>query len=985
MCGIVIDDFVALSKGPRNQGDAKNAEFVSKGASLANQAQELYKSVHLIPHEAKASRDETKSEFWGAQVDGQRGVVRASLKRAAPLLKVISLVLQLGVISVSNLEIIAGGVISLFTYRRRLMSLMSEVFEEMKGRTQRCVISIGQSLRDELLSITLLIPCAVSDLRADFCPEVFAVDASMWGEAVCSSPVTVQLARELGRHVLTKGVWTHLLSPYKARARSHGDLDPSSELPGGAVDIFRTHPLWSLLASGLQFRLRWKRRAACKRHINIGELRSFLRAERLGKRRSKASRLLIGGDSQVALGALLKGRSSSPSLNRELQKSLGPRLGLGLFPSYFYFPTSINPSNAQTRDREIPAPSRELPDWWHEALQGDFRGLDAWLSDRAADPYSLSGLPNLEKLRNAGEFEVKFQLRWRHLRKNKHLRNLLQEGRTLDMCSAESLGQFAHFPPDASSSSGEDPFPSKGRFVWPKGVDRKACAQHPGFLDLFSGNCGHARELARLTGRWVLVFDVKLSKAHDLSVLTVQDEIWTQLKSGRFCGLSASPGSGTFSVASTPKCRTVAFPLGVPGLTTAADAKVQAENSLVEFVAQLCLWCAGQGIPFWADQPASSLVWRLASYRTLESCDGVGAWIVDLCTFGAPWRKRTRVVTSTNLAHQSTTCFGCAEHHHLRGRSRFHRRSWSSIAESFPRGMALVLAMALSGACDDRPEFHRLDAAACARALSLRPGEADHPGPRGLTSEARAASRAGRTLASVSLVEPQTEGLEVRLWRDFTTWVSEDCDAEKADFLTSVSATVAPLLGEYGEHRFQLGSSLSYFRHLLAYAQRELPDFRLRSRPCWESVSRWEQLEPLFHRRPLHRRPLPGVLCSAMAALAIGWGWPRFAMVLLIAFKGIMRTGEVLAAYRLELVLPVEHMERTAEKHIREIYSEQELDQMDSIEEAAYEYLEEHVKISPVEILAVLSELGLIQVEDTVWSQLLEEEATDKLNEMPPE
>lgn len=80
-----------------------------------------------------------------------------------------------------------------------------------------------------------------------------------------------------------------------------------------------------------------------------------------------------------------------------------------------------------------------------------------------------------------------------------------------------------------------------------------------------------------------------------------------------------------------------------------------------------------------------------------------------------------------------------------------------------------------------------------------------------------------------------------------------------------------------------------------------------------------------------------------------------------------------------------EHMERTAEKHIREIYSEQELDQMDSIEEAAYEYLEEHVKISPVEILAVLSELGLIQVDDSVWSQLLEEEATDKLNEMPPE
>ena len=41
-----------------------------------------------------------------------------------------------------------------------------------------------------------------------------------------------------------------------------------------------------------------------------------------------------------------------------------------------------------------------------------------------------------------------------------------------------------------------------------------------------------------------------------------------------------------------------------------------------------------------------------------------------------------------------------------------------------------------------------------------------------------------------------------------------------------------------------------------------------------------------------------------MAALALGWKWFRFALVLLIAFRGILRIGEVLRATRGDLVLP---------------------------------------------------------------------------------
>ncbi|CAE7838929.1 unnamed protein product [Symbiodinium sp. KB8] len=73
-------------------------------------------------------------------------------------------------------------------------------------------------------------------------------------------------------------------------------------------------------------------------------------------------------------------------------------------------------------------------------------------------------------------------------------------------------------------------------------------------------------------------------------------------------------------------------------------------------------------------------------------------------------------------------------------------------------------------------------------------------------------------------VRSQSFTRRMPVWRDF------DTDTLTAEYLTSVSFTVAPLLQEYGGHLFQLGSSLGYFRHLLAYAQRHLPDFRLHSR-----------------------------------------------------------------------------------------------------------------------------------------------------------
>ena len=98
-----------------------------------------------------------------------------------------------------------------------------------------------------------------------------------------------------------------------------------------ACTMYKAHPLWVSLSRSCKFRLRWKKVVKRPRHINIGELRSFLKSEKLAKIKGKAARVVIGGDSQVALGCLLKGRSASRQLNRELQASLPHVLGGGVY------------------------------------------------------------------------------------------------------------------------------------------------------------------------------------------------------------------------------------------------------------------------------------------------------------------------------------------------------------------------------------------------------------------------------------------------------------------------------------------------------------------------------------------------------------------------------------------------------------------------------------------------------------------------------
>ena len=177
-----------------------------------------------------------------------------------------------------------------------------------------------------------------------------------------------------------------------AYLRERGDDElAAGELPESRYDH---HPLWESICSFLQFEQLGSVVSTHKRrHINIGELRAALRAEDLIGNRWPGTRYLHLLDSQVATACLVKGRSSSTSLNYELRRSLASHLSLRTQPRFGFIRSKFNPSDDPTRATSIRSPSAPTPHWWETACAGEFAQLDAWLAEKGLHLDQLRDLP----------------------------------------------------------------------------------------------------------------------------------------------------------------------------------------------------------------------------------------------------------------------------------------------------------------------------------------------------------------------------------------------------------------------------------------------------------------------------------------------------------------------------------------------------------------------------------------------------------------
>ena len=286
-------------------------------------------------------------------------------------------VVCLGLCTRELLQSLVGSWTSIFLLRRRTLSLMQICFEALVHTEDGDVIRLSPALGDELWSWVIAGPLCVADLRAQVAEAMFATDASDDRIAAVRADLPCRVAAEVYRHALQKGAWSRLLSEPQAWFKAKGLLEAEDELPG--EEAFTPHPLWRILARSLNYEKVFTAKVKATTHINLKELRAFLRLEeRIGNRMVNV-RFLCALDSQVCLGALAKGRAASAAINKCLRSSLGFHLGCNLYCGLGYFRTNENPADDPTREVELRRASCDLPAWWIPLARGEFDLFEEWM------------------------------------------------------------------------------------------------------------------------------------------------------------------------------------------------------------------------------------------------------------------------------------------------------------------------------------------------------------------------------------------------------------------------------------------------------------------------------------------------------------------------------------------------------------------------------------------------------------------------------
>ncbi|OLQ14910.1 hypothetical protein AK812_SmicGene905 [Symbiodinium microadriaticum] len=324
--GLVIDDLVYLDRVQTADLEAIRAGSTrTEGSRRLDAALSAYNAAPLEVSSDKVFRDQVKASFWGATVCGASGWLKPNAHRLWPLVMITLRTVQLGLATRHLLESLAGCWISVFILKRRLLSAMDLIFKACGAGVPNTIIRLSPALRSELASFVFLGPLCSVNLRAQIDNTVTATDASSGWQAAVRAEVPAAVAQEAYRHSVQKGTWTRLLSQPGAWLKDHGLLDVESELPGG--DVFVALPLYVGLATCPQYFELWRKSYKNKVHINVAELQAFLREEARAGHRKPNARMIFALDSQVAIGAIAKGRSASPRLNDLLCRSIPTVIG----------------------------------------------------------------------------------------------------------------------------------------------------------------------------------------------------------------------------------------------------------------------------------------------------------------------------------------------------------------------------------------------------------------------------------------------------------------------------------------------------------------------------------------------------------------------------------------------------------------------------------------------------------------------------------
>ena len=152
-------------------------------------------------------------------------------------------------------------------------------------------------------------------------------------------------------------------------------------------------------------------------------------------------------------------------------------------------------------------------------------------------------------------------------------------------------------------------------------------------------------------------------------------------------------------------------------------------------------------------------------------------------------------------------------------------------------------------------------------------------------------------------VLPATSQNREELFTAFSSW----CTSQNLPLETLLESALAnveeinAVLSAYGKALYAAGRPYGHFAETINSVVSQRPVLRRNLQQAWDYAFAWVRAEP-----PTHHMACPWQVLLAIISTALLWGWTRVAGVCALCFGGILRMGEVLNAFRYDLLLPLD-------------------------------------------------------------------------------
>ena len=341
--GVYLDDYLCVQQIKRG-----SEHLPATDTLRVNAVRKAYQTVGLTRAEKKSFDRLLEFRAWGGDVHGGKGTINAPLQMRREVWSITLATVRYGMCSKRFLQRLLGFYCFIFQFRKEFLSFFHHVYKYIEGLGSEWV-RMPAHIRDELRSAAMHLPFAVHYMRRPLDSQLLATDATPTTGGACVAPLPQKLGRLLSRRAENKG--------YSSRLDGNEPLDAAERMiPRDAeIDEICASLHWTAISS-----YRFRQTA----HVNLQELRALARElkQRSVGKPVAGTELVCLLDSQVVVGCLGKGRSSSYRLNGILRGMVGYQLFLDTKISPVWVGTKANPADHPSRGKAIPPPS-PAPAW----------------------------------------------------------------------------------------------------------------------------------------------------------------------------------------------------------------------------------------------------------------------------------------------------------------------------------------------------------------------------------------------------------------------------------------------------------------------------------------------------------------------------------------------------------------------------------------------------------------------------------------------